>query len=53
MQINYPIDYPRPLTGDTEKDMYQLWEDLWRAVERINLNEQARADAESRRRIDD
>ncbi len=39
------FDFPRPLTGNTARDVAQLWEDVWKTVEKLSLNEQARADA--------
>lgn len=37
-------DFPKPLTGDTSKDLRQLWEDVWRIVEVLRITEQSKED---------
>ena len=35
-----PYEYPKPLSGNAKEDLRQLWEELWKTVERLNVSEQ-------------
>lgn len=38
------LDYPRPLTGDRDRDIQDLWEALWRLIEALNVEDQRRGE---------
>lgn len=34
------FDYPTPLTGDTRRDLERLWEELFRLIEELRLQQE-------------
>ena len=38
------LDYPRPLTGNRDQDILDLWEALWHLIEALNVEEQRRGE---------
>lgn len=43
------LDYPRPLTGDRDRDIQDLWEALWHLIEALNVEEQRRGEEAANR----
>lgn len=43
-----PYDFPKPLTNNTRDDIAMLWESMWRLVEQLRLDEEARAKEDSK-----
>lgn len=42
-----PYDYPKPLTHNARADIEALWESLWKIVEQLRLDEEAKARKET------
>ncbi len=38
-----PYDYPKPLTNNTREDINMLWDTMFQLVEKLRLEEEARA----------
>lgn len=35
-----PLEYPRPLSGETREDVKLLWDALWRLTEHLKIYEE-------------